>query len=100
MHSNTKPYQATFMLIDGGYTVPLSLFKGVLSNVMEIIHILTVDMELTLKEICDKDFWENLSTGEKIAAGHCMVHMVKTKMVSLEFAEKRYENSILYLLKK
>lgn len=100
MPTNTQPNQTTFMLIDGGHTVPLSLFNGVLSNVMEIIHILTVDTELTLKQICDKNFWGNLSTGEKIAAGHCMVHMVKTKMVPIEFAEKRYENSIRYRLKK
>ena len=69
-------------------------------RVIERFPLLPPTMKLVLKDICGRDFWNRLDTGEQIDAGSWMRHMVRTKMVPFEFAGKTSSNSNLYRLEQ
>ena len=60
------------------------------------ISALQADMKYTLKQICGKDFWDELNDGERRRAGWCMMHFVVRGELPLSKAESRHEYPIYY----
>ncbi len=92
-NNDTKVY----LVFKDGFTAPKAFLKSVKEQVLEIIPAVPRGCAFTLEDLCGADFWGPLSDGQRRLAGRCMVYMVKSGMLPLEFtghicaSPKRYQ---------
>ena len=87
-----------YIVLNYGLTVPEVFFYDLFQQVKDIIPGMIPGVRYTLDMLCGPTFWDALTDGQKRIAGRCMVHMVETGMLPLQFAEGRHEYPKLYSL--
>ncbi|UCE64309.1 MAG: hypothetical protein JSU59_03980 [Nitrospirota bacterium] len=86
-----------YLVFKDGFTVPKEFFESVHKQVLETLPGLLPDNGYTLEKICGPEFWAPLTDGQRRLAGRCMVHMVRNRILPLNFTgpicatPKRYE---------
>jgi hypothetical protein len=95
---NSKNSNGLIRLINGRL-VPADLLDLVRFVVQEKIPALSHDTAYTLRDIFGKEKWSDLNPINKIDAGYCMVHLVKTGEVPFKFAKDKGDNNKRYQLK-
>ena len=88
------------LVLYDGVEVPLWLYHEVLDQIKEIIDIWPHNTCYTLKNICDREFWDSLTQGEQRLAGKCVPHMIISGVLPLECTGKNRANALLYRKKK
>ena len=87
-----------FLVLKYDLTVTEVFFLALFHQVKDIIPGMIPGVRYTLDMLCGPTFWDALTDGQKRIAGRCMVHMVETGMLPLQFAEGRHEYPKLYSL--
>jgi hypothetical protein len=87
-----------FIILCDGYTVPNTLYTNVREQVAEIIPAVERDVKYTLEMLCGREFWDQLTDGEKRIAGRCMAQMIVKGLLPLRFAETKHEYPKRYQL--
>lgn len=89
----------THILLHGRHWVSKALYDSVQQQVQAAIPRLEHNRHYTLKQICGKDYWTQLSKGEPIAVGIAVSFMVLCEQLPLIRAGTNQENAKLYLLR-
>lgn len=79
------------IVLNDDLTVPEVFFYDLFQQVKDITPGMIPGVKYTLEMLCGATFWDALTDGQKRIAGRCMVHMVETGMMPLQFAEGRHE---------
>lgn len=87
-----------FIVLGDGYTVSQSLYDRIRKQIGKVTVKMVPGRRYTLKNLCGKEFWNPLTTSERIAAGRLMAYLVQEKLVPLAFAGRTRENSQQYWL--
>lgn len=87
-----------FVLLSNGRYVDRDLLDLVRFVVLEKIPTLSPDIEYTLRQIFGEEKWNDLNKINKIDAGYCMVHLVKTGELPFKFAKDKGDNNKRYQL--
>jgi hypothetical protein len=96
---NNNDNNSQFILLSNGRYVDRDLLDLVRFVVLEKIPTLSPDTDYTLREIFGKEKWNDLEKVNKIDAGYCMVHLVKTGEMLFKFAKDKGDNNKRYQLK-
>ena len=91
--------QKVTLPIHDDFELPQAMLNSIEKQTEEAMPRLALGVPYTTKKICGRDFWTLLTTGEKILAGICMAHLVKTNRVPLVEAGANSSHSKLYELK-
>ena len=78
--------------------LPSALLADVRREVEAVLPKLIPDKIYTLRALCQKSFWDELSNGQRRTAGQCMAYLVQTKQLPLTIAGRSHGNSVLYRL--
>lgn len=89
----------SFVVLQDGHAVSAQFFDELKAHIESRIRSIKWDRPITLKVICGKEFWDQLTKWERIAAGRSVVHMVEGKLLPLTFAGRSNENSMRYVMK-
>ena len=85
-----------YIVLNYGLTVPEVFFYDLFQQVKDIIPGMIPGVKYTLDMLCGESFWDLYTDGQKRTAGRCMVYMVESGMLPLQFAESRHEYPKLY----
>lgn len=91
----TQPIKMTQLL--NGFRAPTTFYHQIQIEVSKGISKMDSNHLYTLKELCDKSFWDALPNSKKWLAGRCFAHMVSEKIFHLRFVKykrsptKRYQ---------
>jgi len=66
------------LVLSNTQTLPIALLDSVLEHVKHQLPTLRSERPYTLKQMCDKEFWNALPKEDKLLAGQCMSYLVKT----------------------
>ena len=94
---NTTNDNSMILLTNGRYVHP-DILDIVRMFLEERIPVLSPDNAFTLKQICGEKNWKMLSKVNKIDAGYCMVHLVKTGEVPFRAVKDKGDNNKRYQL--
>ena len=99
MKDTTNTDNQTILLSNGRY-VSIEFLNYIRDVVTARIPSLFPNTTYELKQICSDYFWDLLDKGEKIKAGHCMVHLVARGELPMISANKcKHQSPKKYRLK-
>ena len=87
------------VLLHDGSQVDAEFYERIRHHVTGQLRIGDLGQTRTLRQICSKNFWLNLSNGERRLAGLCVMNMVKKAELPLASAGKDSSHSQRYCRK-
>lgn len=97
MPSTLRESAEDILLLENGLCVQEDLADRVQRHLEDKTSELELGVKSTLKQICDDDFWRQLSRFERIAAGKYVAYLVARKQLPLSFSGKTSSNWQLYI---
>lgn len=86
--------------LSNGHTRSFDFLNRIHCRVKERLPFMPPTMTWPLKDICGRDFWSRLDTGERIDAGNYMKDLVEIgKLPQLRVADTKHEYPIYYQFK-
>ena len=67
----------TFIVLDGGYTVPKIFYDRIKNEILDVLHVLIPGVEYTAEMLCGPELWGSLKKDEHSLAGRCVADMVR-----------------------
>ena len=87
-----------FLVLDNRCTVLQSFYTEIREQVTDIVPALLPDVKYTLQMLCDPEYWDSLTIGERQSAGKCMAYMVKNELVPYTDACKSCQSPKVYTI--
>lgn len=88
----------SFTQLSFGYKAETAFYNQIRVEATKGISNMKPNHFYTLKELCDKTFWDALPNKKKWLAGRCFAHMVSTKIFHLRFVKYKRSPTKRYVL--
>lgn len=88
---------SNILLLDNESHIPKDLADHIWEHLERKIQDLQPGIKKTLKQICENDFWCQLSRVETRMAGKYVAYLVARKQLPLSFVGKTTSNSQIYI---
>jgi|PlaIllAssembly_1097288.scaffolds.fasta_scaffold2740007_1 hypothetical protein len=87
LNNNEKIKPLVNIMLPNGHCLPKALCDSVKHQVEDIIPAMIPGVGYTLKMLCGKEYWKQLSVGERLWAGLYIAYLVATNGLPLSFGQ-------------